>query len=85
MASALLAACAVGFSGPESDAAAPEDPLRPHILLMLADDLGYANVGWHNPNLKTPALDGLVGEGVRLERRSCSALRQRRRAACACA
>ena len=35
---------------------------------MLADDLGYANVGWHNPAVKTPSLDALVAEGLRLER-----------------
>ena len=43
-------------------------PSKPHILLMLADDLGYANVNWHNPNIHTPNLDALVAEGVRLER-----------------
>lgn len=41
---------------------------KPHILLMLADDLGYANVNWHNPNIRTPNLDVLVAEGIRLER-----------------
>jgi arylsulfatase B len=40
----------------------------PHLLLMLADDLGYNNVGWHNPAILTPALDALVARGVRLER-----------------
>lgn len=43
-------------------------PKKPHLLLMLADDLGYANVGWHNADIQTPSLDALVAEGVRLER-----------------
>ena len=49
-------------------AAAFASPKKPHLLLMLADDLGYANVGWHNADIQTPSLDALVAEGVRLER-----------------
>lgn len=45
----------------------------PHILLVLADDLGYANVGWHGAEpIKgesgTPILDSLVESGVRFDR-----------------
>ena len=45
---------------------------QPHLFFILADDLGWANVGWHRPanysEVKTPMLDGLVREGVELER-----------------
>jgi arylsulfatase A-like enzyme len=41
---------------------------KPHIIMMLADDLGWNNVGWRNPELKTPVLDGLHGTGVDLQR-----------------
>ena len=42
-------------------------PLRPNILVVLADDLGYGDLGCHgNPVLKTPNLDQLYGESVRL-------------------
>ena len=39
----------------------------PHIVLILADDLGWADVSWHNDQVKTPHMDRLSGEGVRLD------------------
>ena len=35
---------------------------------MLADDLGYNNVGWNNPQVRTPNLNKLRSDGVALER-----------------
>ena len=35
---------------------------------MVADDLGYNDVSWHNPRIKTPVLQELVDGGVRLSR-----------------
>lgn len=43
-------------------------PTRPNILLIVADDLGWADVGWHQGFGKTPAMDRLVAEGVELDR-----------------
>ena len=43
------------------------DNQQPHILLILADDLGYHDVGWHGSEIKTPHLDQLASEGVTLE------------------
>jgi len=39
----------------------------PHILVILADDLGYNDVSWHNPAVLTPNLAKLASEGVTLE------------------
>jgi arylsulfatase B len=50
------------------------DAVRPHIVFLMADDLGHGNVGWHRrgpdavPEANTPAMDALVAEGVALER-----------------
>lgn len=40
---------------------------RPHIVLVLADDLGYNGVGYHNNDLLTPNLDQLAANGVRID------------------
>lgn len=46
-------------------AAAP----RPHIVHIVADDLGWKDVGFHGAaDLKTPNLDRLAAEGARLDR-----------------
>ncbi|XP_070563087.1 arylsulfatase B-like isoform X2 [Ptychodera flava] len=37
---------------------------RPHIVLILADDLGWNDIGWNNPNVKTPHLNTLGQNGV---------------------
>lgn len=47
-------------------AAAPPPP--PHLVFVLADDLGWADVGWHGSAIRTPRLDALGAGGVRLER-----------------
>jgi arylsulfatase A-like enzyme len=47
--------------------AAPTVALRPNIVLILSDDHGWADVGWHSPEIKTPNLDKLAYAGARLE------------------
>eukprot|EP00937_MAST-01D_sp_MAST-1D-sp2_P006826 g6826.t1 len=45
---------------------------QPHLVLVLADDLGWGNVGWHRApataEVQTPVLDRMVSEGVELNR-----------------
>jgi arylsulfatase A-like enzyme len=41
---------------------------RPNVVLILADDLGWADVGYHGGSVETPNIDRLASEGVRLER-----------------
>ena len=42
---------------------------RPNVLIMLADDLGWADVGYHgNTQIDTPSLDRLAREGLQLDR-----------------
>ncbi|XP_070581653.1 arylsulfatase B-like [Ptychodera flava] len=37
---------------------------RPHILFILADDLGWNDIGYNNPCVITPTLDALAQDGV---------------------
>jgi arylsulfatase A-like enzyme len=43
------------------------DEKRPNVVLIMADDLGYVDVGWHGGPYKTPHLDKLAKDSVRLE------------------
>jgi len=39
----------------------------PNIIVIVADDLGYNDVSWHNPDMKTPNLEKLARSGIVLE------------------
>ena len=42
---------------------------RPNVIVMVADDLGWADVGFHgNTTIDTPSLDRIAREGVQLDR-----------------
>lgn len=49
------------------DRKAEDGPSRPNVIIVVADDLGYGDVGFHGSDIKTPNLDRLANEGVRLE------------------
>ncbi|XP_052256156.1 arylsulfatase B-like isoform X1 [Dreissena polymorpha] len=40
---------------------------QPHILLVVADDYGFHDIGYHGSEIRTPNLDNLAHGGVRLE------------------
>jgi arylsulfatase B len=59
---------ALAFAALPSLATAAVDP-RPNVVIFLADDLGWADVGFHGEEvIETPALDRLAKEGVQLDR-----------------
>ncbi len=47
---------------------AAEPARAPNILILIADDLGWRDVGYHDSDVRTPNLDRLAQAGVRLER-----------------
>jgi arylsulfatase A-like enzyme len=42
-------------------------PAKPHILYIVADDLGRADLGFQGAEFKTPTLDQLANEGAVLD------------------
>jgi arylsulfatase A-like enzyme len=60
-----LAACACEGGG----RAGTSDPERPNIVLLMADDLGWGDVGFNgNTIIETPFLDALAADGMRFAR-----------------
>ncbi|MEY3173174.1 MAG: Arylsulfatase [Planctomycetota bacterium] len=61
----LLTTSVLSFcSGLPATAAEPINP-RPHILIFVIDDLGYADVGFNGGReIQTPAIDALAAEGT---------------------
>lgn len=43
-----------------------DDNPRPNVLVVVVDDLGWKDVGFHEPTFSTPNLDAMVAEGVEL-------------------
>lgn len=41
---------------------------QPNVIILLADDLGWADVGYHGSDIETPAIDSIAEQGMRLER-----------------
>lgn len=42
------------------------DAPRPNVIVILADDLGYSDIGCFGSEIATPVLDGLAAQGMRL-------------------
>jgi len=59
----LALATAVGLNPAQ---AASVDPARPNILLVVADDMGYGDLGSFGSEIDTPNLDSLAASGVQL-------------------
>jgi arylsulfatase A-like enzyme len=60
MVAGLIAVLAITTISPAADT-----PRRPNIVIILGDDLGFADMGSFGSEIRTPNLDSLAKEGVR--------------------
>ena len=66
--------CTLAFAfacGAALAAAAPQtpesgQPRRPNVVLIMADDMGFSDIGCYGSEVRTPTLDRLAAEGVRM-------------------
>jgi arylsulfatase A-like enzyme len=64
---ALLLALVIGCGPPPIAEAQPERSARPNVVLIMSDDMGWADLGSYGAiDIRTPNLDRLASEGLRL-------------------
>jgi len=57
---------AAGCQKPQEESQAPSPVKQPNILLIVADDMGYSDIGAFGGEIATPTLDNLAKDGLRL-------------------
>jgi arylsulfatase A-like enzyme len=63
-----LAALIVFFTGcKEKNDVQPQSSDKPNIVVIIPDDLGWRDVGYHGSEIKTPNIDKLAESGIKLE------------------
>jgi len=62
--SIALVSCKQETEAPAESSSA--EPRQPNILLIVADDLGYSDIGSFGGEIATPTLDSLANEGLQL-------------------
>src|SRR5262245_57371065 len=59
-----LAGALLGLA-PAAGAAEEKKPARPNVVVILADDMGFSDLGCYGSEISTPNVDGLAKKGVR--------------------
>jgi arylsulfatase A-like enzyme len=62
----LITTMTIGFASCDRMWQSFEKDIRPNILLIVADDLGYSDIGSFGGEIATPTLDKLAKEGLQL-------------------
>lgn len=68
LAAALATLAAALVLGHVTATAPAGEARRPNFVLILADDLGFSDLGCYGSEIRTPNLDRLAGEGMRFSR-----------------
>jgi len=64
----LLELALTAFALIAPGAVAQDGARHPNVLVIVADDLGWNDVGYHGGDIDTPSLDRLAREGMQLDR-----------------
>ena len=62
----LAALCLLAAALPAAPVRAQE-PARPNVVVILADDMGYSDIGPYGSEIRTPSLDALAARGIRFQ------------------
>ncbi len=65
LASFIISSCSRGAGTGKGTGAGADEPEQPNIIVILADDIGYSDIGSYGSEIRTPNLDRLASEGVR--------------------
>ena len=57
--------CLAATAGSWSTPVAAADSPRPNVVVFLADDMGFSDLGCYGGEIETPTLDGLAANGLR--------------------
>ncbi|MFV0444146.1 MAG: arylsulfatase [Planctomycetaceae bacterium] len=60
-----LGSMAVVFVAVWSSVAQADDASKPNVVIVLADDLGYSDLGCYGSEIETPRIDALAANGLR--------------------
>ncbi|MEC7663424.1 MAG: sulfatase-like hydrolase/transferase [Pseudomonadota bacterium] len=64
-----LVACGSADLGRDTSIESSHKPPQPNVILLMADDMGWAQTGYYgHPLMKTPNLDAMAANGLRMDR-----------------